>query len=372
MAAIDEMVREVTQELFLSAAVEEAMAAQRAAQQAQGQQPQQEAESEGSADDPDAILRRVVAARIDGLDDTFLATLNVYIAGAQQKGQQTIADLLHLIKEEVLRQIAGRLAPELQVLNAALQAPDQEARLAVVRQHALMEGAVKDQVLDVATEQSGAGTTAQLPYCSMEDLQRAVTQVLDDMEGSLEIIDRRLLARVVLLQDGLQQRQLQAQFLAGGGGEGGGAVPSHLVPGGGYRELGAVPRAVATFVKELVRVGSEERRRALLRKAFGEDWILGAASAEERDDGLEGAASEHAGGSVAAGQGQQGARDPGEAVRPGRFMQGLAALQAEMLDAVAGSGEPVSSAMLERVESIRREAVAVLEDMAGEGPEYRP
>eukprot|EP00887_Chlorella_sp_A99_P006768 scaffold3.g6768.t1 len=345
MAAIDEMVREVTQELFLSAAVEEAMAAQRAAQQAQGQQPQQEAESEGSADDPDAILRRVVAARIDGLDDTFLATLNVYIAGAQQKGQQTIA---------------------------ALQAPDQEARLAVVRQHALMEGAVKDQVLDVATEQSGAGTTAQLPYCSMEDLQRAVTQVLDDMEGSLEIIDRRLLARVVLLQDGLQQRQLQAQFLAGGGGEGGGAVPSHLVPGGGYRELGAVPRAVATFVKELVRVGSEERRRALLRKAFGEDWILGAASAEERDDGLEGAASEHAGGSVAAGQGQQGARDPGEAVRPGRFMQGLAALQAEMLDAVAGSGEPVSSAMLERVESIRREAVAVLEDMAGEGPEYRP
>ena len=62
-------------------------------------------------------------------------------------------------------------------------------------------------------------------------------------------------------------------------------------------------------------------------------------------------------------------------VRPGRFMQCLNAVQAEMLEpssAEPGSGPAAGDAALERLESIRREALEVLLEMAGEGQPYLP
>lgn len=62
MHAIDEMVREITRELFLEAATAEVMEARQ----------EGGAGGEAAAGDPDAILHRVVAARIEELDGTFL------------------------------------------------------------------------------------------------------------------------------------------------------------------------------------------------------------------------------------------------------------------------------------------------------------
>lgn len=63
---------------------------------------------------------------------------------------------------------------------------------------------------------------------------------------------------MVLLHEELGQRQQQAEFLDQG------AAGSTGVAGvAGYRHLGALPRAVAAFVKELVLVGSAEKRWAL-------------------------------------------------------------------------------------------------------------
>lgn len=53
-------------------------------------------------------------------------------------------------------------------------------------------------------------------------------------------------------------------------------------------------------------------------------------------------------------------------------MQSLNALQQEMLAGGEGGNARASDAMLERLESIRREALAVLIDMAGEGQPYLP
>lgn len=67
------------------------------------------------------------------------------------------------------------------------------------------------------------------------------------------------------------------------------------------------------------------------------------------------------------------AERPQEWVRPGRFMQCLSAVQAEMLSPTPGSdAPPASDAVLERLESIRRQALEVLLDMAGEGQPYMP
>lgn len=71
------------------------------------------------------------------------------------------------------------------------------------------------------------------------------------------------------------------------------------------------------------------------------------------------------------------AERPQEWVRPGRFMQSLNALQQEMLQPSAeatgdGGAAGPSDVALERLESIRREALAVLLDLAGEGQPYLP
>ena len=66
------------------------------------------------------------------------------------------------------------------------------------------------------------------------------------------------------------------------------------------------------------------------------------------------------------------AEAPQDWVRPGRFMQALNALQQEMLHPSTGSSGPPSDALLERLESIRREALSVLLDLAGEGQPFLP
>ena len=88
---------------------------------------------------------------------------------------------------------------------------------------------------------------------------------------------------------------------------------------------------------------------------------------------------------------RKAAEEPQEWVRPGRFMQCLNALQQEMLERAEGAaegsaagsaagsdggdggGEGVpSDAVLERLESVRREALQVLLQLADEGLPYRP
>ena len=60
-------------------------------------------------------------------------------------------------------------------------------------------------------------------------------------------------------------------------------------------------------------------------------------------------------------------------MRPGRFMACLNALQAELLEPSPGSeAPPVGDATLERLEAVRRQALEVLLEMAGEGRPYMP
>lgn len=87
---------------------------------------------------------------------------------------------------------------------------------------------------------------------------------------------------------------------------------------------------------------------------------------------------------------RKAAEEPQEWVRPGRFMQCINAMQQEMLERAegaaqgsaaggggsdGGSGAPEgvpSDAVLERLESVRREALGVLLQLAEEGLPFRP
>lgn len=99
-------------------------------------------------------------------------------------------------------------------------------------------------------------------------------------------------------------------------------------------------------------------RRALLEHAFQADREGEPAGAGDRATNFEQLRAE--------------VERPRDWVRPGRFMQSLNALQQEMLIGSEAGGARADDAVLERLENIRREALAVLIDMAGEGQPYLP
>lgn len=125
-------------------------------------------------------------------------------------------------------------------------------------------------------------------------------------------------------------------------------------------------------------------RRALLEWAFEDD--------RERLRDTGGIGAQRGPAPTVFERARKAAEEPQEWVRPGRFMQCINAMQQEMLEraeggaqgsgaAAAGSGGggsgssmegPPSDAVLERLESVRREALGVLLQLADEGLPYRP
>jgi hypothetical protein len=195
------------------------------------------------------------------------------------------------------------------------------------------------------------------PRCEAGELERGASELVDDMEGMVEVPDRRLLARLCLLREELQLLQDEAANLgaAEGGGGGGGGGPRGQGQGSSpFSALRAVPRATVAFLKQVMVVSSPERRRALLEKAFREDW--------------DGGAGGPAGGGAAR---DGGGASPAAAVRPGRFLDSVKALQAELLGPQYRGGAGVDPGTLVRLEEVRREALLVLADLAGEAA-YSP
>ena len=169
------------------------------------------------------------------------------------------------------------------------------------------------------------------PQCDAAQLERAASQLVDDMEASAGVVDSRLLARLCLLREELQQLVDEGTNLSGlgTGNEPASGGDSAAAPGQGsspYTLLRVVPQSTVAFIKELMVVPSSERRRALLEKAFKEDW----------DGGTAHVASSRP---ASSGPGQaDGTRDASSGVRPGRLLNGIKALQAELLGPQFQSG----------------------------------
>ncbi|KAI7842787.1 hypothetical protein COHA_003533 [Chlorella ohadii] len=255
------MIQEVARDLFLDAAVTHVMEGQEEGGQGQP------AASGGAA----AAVAAAVGRRLEQMDGTFLATLDSYIQGASDRGAAEVAELLLMVRDEVLRRLSERLPPE-------------------------------------------GGAAA----------------------GSREADALRL----------------------------------------PFRQAGAVPKADTAFVQRLMGLSAPDERRALLEWAFEDD--------RERLHDTQGIGAQRGTPLTTFERARKAAEAPQEWVRPGRFMQCVAVLQQEMLEraegAQAGSpgsgssgGEGVpSDAVLERLESVRREALEVLLALAEEGLPYRP
>ena len=119
------------------------------------------------------------------------------------------AEVLLQVRDEVLRQLGAQLPPEMQLLEAAVAAPDALAREALLARHARLS---TDAAASSATDSgssggsssgssisggsqagseggSAGGGTASLD-CLAVDLERAASQVISDMELMPAIPDR--------------------------------------------------------------------------------------------------------------------------------------------------------------------------------------
>lgn len=183
-------------------------------------------------------MSQVVGQRLEQLDSTFLATLDSYLQGARDEGAADVAgarcaaalrhlaaspkhhrphaEVLLLVREEVLARLAARLPPEMQLLDALLRAPHSAAREELLRQYALLDEAALVAARDQAaaspaglpggnssgasgggpTDSTSGGGDASGPafkavlYCLASDLESAASQVLGDMELMPQIPDR--------------------------------------------------------------------------------------------------------------------------------------------------------------------------------------
>jgi hypothetical protein len=176
------------------------------------------------------------------------------------------------------------------------------------------------------------------PQCEASDLERAASKVIQDMEKLAEVPDRTLLARLCIVREELVELVDAAVNSKAEQGSGGGGV----LGSSQFTMLRSVPRGAVAFLKEVMQTASSERRQALLEKAFKEDWDGQSGTSPADDAG------------------------PATALRPGRFMDSVRAVQAEMLGPQYAGGERIDPGVLLRLEEVRREALLVLLDMAGE------
>lgn len=211
------------------------------------------ADAEGS---PAAVVREAVGRRLDELDSSFLTTLDAYIQGAADKDAHDVAEVLLMVRDEVLRHLATRLPPEMQLLDAALGAADSKARMALLRTYARLSA---DELSPDAQQQScvptssGAASSSSSAssstslHCLASDLEAAASQLISDMELMLAVPDRRLLAKLVLLREEVQQLLVEGAFQQSMCANTSGATASPDAMPLPSLQLGAVPKSCVAF-----------------------------------------------------------------------------------------------------------------------------
>lgn len=260
-------------------------------------------------------VRAAVLKRVEFLDSTFLAALTGFVRAASAAGDGPLAQLLLAIRSEVLLQVSRRLPGAVRALDLALLEADKEQRVAVLR-----------TVL--------AGGLGEVPGADADSLAATASQFIDEMEEQEQVLDRRLLARLCLLREELRMLREEDVFSA---------------PAAGREFVRAnVPQRCAAFLKELVTVADPMRRVSLLDKALRDDW--------------EGAAPR---GPTAALEGSPHQGQP-DYVRPGRFLATLNSTARHLEETSGGDGAANAAAVLQRLEQIRGEAMAVLDRVQAE------
>ena len=224
-AVLDAIIRETVQGIFVEEAATEVL---NEASEAEHR------ETPAETVDKRAVLRSVVQSHFEELDGSFLAALGAYVRASEASGDLQLVSLLNAIKEEI------------KVVQLVARLKSNEERFEVIR-----------------TAHRGGGRVlgdVEVPAVSVEKIERAAAQLVDELELQEQIPNWDLLYQVIVVRE--TARQLSKHVDETG-------VYSETVLSGSFAPS-ELPKAESTLIKELVTVNTVAQRRALLAKILDE------------------------------------------------------------------------------------------------------
>nr|GME10452.1 protein PEP-RELATED DEVELOPMENT ARRESTED 1, chloroplastic [Ipomoea batatas] len=133
----------------------------------------------------------VIGKRVDEMESGFMVALDYMFKIAEKDQDEKRKSLLEVVKETVLSHLSKKCPPHVQVVGLLCRTPLKESRHELLRRVAAGGGAFKSE----------NGTKVHLPGANLNGIAKQADDLLETMESRPVILDRKLLARLVLIRE---------------------------------------------------------------------------------------------------------------------------------------------------------------------------
>eukprot|EP00252_Welwitschia_mirabilis_P012713 TRINITY_DN2809_c0_g1_i2.p1 TRINITY_DN2809_c0_g1~~TRINITY_DN2809_c0_g1_i2.p1 ORF type:complete len:302 (+),score=56.53 TRINITY_DN2809_c0_g1_i2:78-983(+) len=128
---------------------------------------------------------------VEELESSFMAALDLMIVQADKDHNEEHKGLLEVIKDTLLSYLSKKMPPHVQVVGMLCRTPRKESRQELLRRVAGGGG----------TFDGEDGSKVVLPKANLVDISNQADDILQTIEERPSVLDRRLLARLVLIRE---------------------------------------------------------------------------------------------------------------------------------------------------------------------------
>lgn len=277
-----------------------------------------------------------VGGKIEVMDRSFLLAIDFMIKESEKEGDSYRKALLEAVKEQVLLQLSEKLPAEARVVSLLVSTPDKQRRRDVVSR-AVAGGGVFP---------AASGGKVTIPGASVEAIVKQADSLVESIEESARVEDRRLLSRLVLARESARDMM------------GGGILDSRNA----FRGFQSISEAEVNLLSELLAMGPTPATRERLR-----DVLRGGAEGRDIDEEAVRRQARRSSGPIKSrlpkvkiGTVEQEIEPvPVLPIRPGRFLDSVT----KMIGGIYKEGG-ASRAAVQQLEWVRRTVFDILEEMA--------
>ncbi|KAJ4733142.1 Chaperone surA [Rhynchospora pubera] len=271
------------------------------------------------------VAQGVIGKRVDEMESGFMMALDYMINLAKKDNDDQRKSLLEVIKQTVLDHLTKKCPPQVQVVGLLCQTAKKDSRHELLRRVVAGGGVFESET----------GLKVHLPAANLNDIANQADDLLESMEERPTILDRKLLARLVLVRE-------EARNMMGGG----------LLDERNDRGLSTLPEAEVNFLSKLVMLKPGEAVKMMIS-----DAMHGRAEGEDIPDSGDGDTDPRAAPKGIFGTGSVSGRKP-RPVRPGMFLETVTKVLGGLY---AGHGSGVTA---QHLEWVHRKTLEILEEMA--------
>lgn len=235
-----------------------------------------------------AMVEKAVTPRLSQFNDVFLQVLDSFILDVQNTEEEKsseksdIAIILLAIKQETLKQLSQHLPPQMKAIEASLSKESPNERLQTLRgwisgdhgepvDPSLLESTISQMLRDFEDAALSLRTGKEI---------RQFTNPVDGRNVEIDVV---LLAKLTILRqearlvleeskEDVSTESLKFCEIANINSFEPSSSSTHF---DNYTQLGSIPEGEASFIKDIIKVSSPLRRKALIESAFRWDQSLG-------------------------------------------------------------------------------------------------